>query len=171
MSSFGPDTYGDPCRECGFAWSITEEAAAQLIAGAPGRYRQLLQGARGDEKPPEATWPVVAYVAHVCDNLRIWAERLAGVVAGRGLIVPYDQDALAEVKNYEELPLAATLWSLGRAAGDWAAAWAPVQGRDDLVLVHPEMGEQRMRGVIALVAHDTGHHAWDVERAVQGMAG
>jgi hypothetical protein len=164
MADFGPDLYGQPCRECGFSWDIAAPDAAALIADAPARYRELTQGFEGSEQPPGASWTVAGYVAHVADNVRIWAERLAGLARGDGRVVPYDQDALAEVRSYRALPLVAVLFSFERAAADWAAIWDEVADRDDLVLEHPEMGAQPMRGVIALVAHDVAHHAWDVGR-------
>lgn len=135
-----------------------------LIAGAPVRYRELTEGLVGSEHPPGASWTVAGYVAHVADNVRIWAERLGGLARGEGRVVPFDQDALAEVRGYGSLPLEAVLFSFERAAVDWAAIWEEVTERDDLVLHHPEMGAQPMRGVVALVAHDVAHHAFDLGR-------
>lgn len=165
MTDFGARTYGDPCRECGFSWSMSASDAADLIEGIPARYASALESVAGDSRPPGTTWTVTAYVMHVADNFRIWAERLAGLALGDPKVVPYDQDELAAVRGYDGLSLVTAIWSLDRALGDWRAAWELAADAGALVLPHPEIGEQPLAGVIQLVAHDAHHHAWDLERA------
>ncbi len=166
MSGWGPASYGDPCRECGFSWSTSLEAAVAMVAAAPDTFAALLAGADGTERLPGLTWPVVAYVAHVADNLRIWAERLAGLAAGDDRpVARYDQDLLAEARRYREISLAGALWSLGRAASDWTAAVAGAQAAA-VTLVHPDRGPQSLLDVARSNAHDTCHHGWDVRRTL-----
>jgi len=76
--SWGAGLYGDPCRECGFDWSVSPEGAAQLVVAIPSGYAALLQGRDGTQRHPDLEWTAGAYVCHVTDNLRIWAERVAG---------------------------------------------------------------------------------------------
>jgi len=164
---FGPDTFGDPCRECGFAWSDSEDAAAAVVAAAPDVFDALLAGHSGTERHPALGWSAGAYVCHVADNLRIWAERLAalaGAPPGGALpVAPYDQDALARVRRYEEIAVAGALWSLRRAAADWHRAVASA-GRADVTMVHPERGVLGRSDVVRTNAHDTAHHVHDVRR-------
>ena len=90
VSAWGIRTFGDPCRECGYRWDLTLDEVLALVAAVPDRYAALLAGADGHERHPDLSWSAVAYVCHVADNLRIWAERLAGLAlgadgSGRGL--------------------------------------------------------------------------------------
>ena len=101
MSTWGETVYGNPCRECGFDWSISVEGAAALIPGVPDRYAKLLEGQDGSARHPSLTWSVGAYVCHVGDNLRIFAERMWSAVEARQVhIEGYDQDDLAAVRKY-----------------------------------------------------------------------
>jgi hypothetical protein len=163
-NSFGPDLYGDPCRECGFDWSMAPGGASSVIERAPARFRSALAESGGDARPPGASWSVIAYVAHVADNIRIWAERLVAAAGASREVAAYDQDALARVRGYESMTLASVLWSLERAVGDWRAAWGDAVPAHDLGLRHPEMGALSLNDIVRMVAHDTTHHLMDVAR-------
>ena len=66
---------------------------------------------------PGATWSAKAYVFHVADNLRIFAERLEGVFAGGPItLAGYDQDQLAAARDYEAMSVQTALWSVRGAA-------------------------------------------------------
>src|ERR1700733_1083069 len=122
MSEFGRQLWGDPCRECGYSWSISQEAAEKAIEGLPEAFSQVLANNNGTERLGDAPWNVASYVFHVADNFRIWSERLVGLSYGAQQIVAYDQDDLATARNYEALPLSAGLWSLRHAIADWRDA-------------------------------------------------
>src|SRR3990170_1682493 len=101
MSAWGTAEFGDPCRVCGFAWDLTPEAARHIVDAAPEQLRTILPGEAGDQRHPDLEWPVVGYVCHVGDSIRIWAERIASVALGNdGDVAPYDQDALARARHY-----------------------------------------------------------------------
>jgi len=85
VENWGAPLYGNPCRQCGFDWSISSDGAVDLIARVPVRYVALLANTDGSQRHPDLDWSAVAYVCHVTDNLRIWAERLAGAALGGGL--------------------------------------------------------------------------------------
>src|SRR5271155_5849224 len=109
---------------------------------------------------------VVGYVCHISDNLHIWAERLVGRASGDSRrVARYDQDLLARARRYDEIALAGALWSLDRAARDWADA---VDGahRAGVTLVHPDRGEQSLLDVVRSNAHDARPHCWDVRRSL-----
>ena len=161
----GSQVLRDPCRECGYSWAISPEEATALILDAPRRYAELLDGADGSEQHPDLTWSVKAYVSHVADNLRTWAERIISGTAGQTLVRPFDQDDLAAIRGYEHMTLETALWSLGHSASIWADAIAASAGHD-FVLTHPERGELPLAEVVLTVAHDTAHHEWDIRRSL-----
>ncbi len=114
--TWGQSLYGNPCRECGYDWSITPEEALALMATIPARYAALLGESDGAQRHPALGWSAGAYVCHVTDNLRIWAERLAGCALGGGRNVHgYDADLLAQARVYERVPVVGALWSLRHA--------------------------------------------------------
>ncbi|MGW8331157.1 hypothetical protein ACWGLE_25050 [Streptomyces sp. NPDC055897] len=140
-----------------------DEALAQ-VSGLPERFATLLQGRQGDEQHPELSWNAAAYVSHVADNLRNWAERLAGArLAGACHVADYDQDLLAQARCYNDASLAGALWSLESATGNWMASVSAALV-DDVTLEHAERGLQRAEDVARNNAHDAAHHAWDIER-------
>lgn len=168
VNNWGPDTYGDPCRQCLFRWSMSQDEAVELVSGIPAEFSRLLQGVDGRRRHPELEWPVVAYVCHVSDNLGIWAERLAGLALGDvGAVAPYDQDLLAQARRYDDVAMAGALWSLERAAGDWRRA-VEMADQVGITLIHPERGENSLLDVVRTNAHDARHHAWDIERTIDG---
>jgi hypothetical protein len=167
VSEWGASTYGDPCRQCGYSWAVGVGGATAQVSGLPGTYVLLLEGATGDERHPELSWSVSAYVCHVGDNLRIWGERLAGVAAGASPTVGgYDENALAEARGYDRIPLSAALWSLSRSVAGWQRAVA-LSRRTGVVLIHPERGELSLSDVVLSNAHDGFHHGWDIERSLR----
>lgn len=166
MSRWGISVYGDPCRQCGFRWSMGLEGARAHVAGLPAVYGGILAGATGTEQHPDLTWSAGEYVCHVADNLRIWAERLMG--AGRGgptLVVAYDENELARARDYASIALPAAQWSLERAVADWEQA-VDQSDAAGVVLVHPDRGGQTLTDVALSNAHDAEHHRWDIERSL-----
>jgi hypothetical protein len=138
-----------------------------VISELPAAFGELLSGATGSERHPDLSWTVGAYVCHVADNLRIWAERVGGAREGAGpAIGPYDENLLAKARGYEFIPLAASQWSLRHAVADYAEALANVADAGAL-LVHPERGELTRSDVIHANAHDALHHLWDVRRSLE----
>jgi DinB superfamily len=164
---WGPQIYGDPCRECGYDWSITSEDCIRMVLGSPARLAHLLEPADALVRHPDLSWNVAAYSAHIGDNLRIWAERLAGLALGADrLVAGYDSDLLAAVRSYGQLDLRSVLWSLERAADDWNVAVA-MAASCDRTLVHPERGELTVDDVVHSNSHDVTHHEWDIARSLQ----
>lgn len=170
MSNWGQTTYGDPCMECGFEWSITFDDALAAVRLAPAQFRAYLSGAAGTERHPDLHWSVAAYVCHVVDNLRIWAERLAGITSGAGSdVAAYDQELLATARDYEQVKLSAALWSMDRSVADWLSAVEQARVCD-VVLRHSERGEINPVDVVRTNAHDTCHHGWDIRRTLAASA-
>ncbi|MHC5256592.1 hypothetical protein ACYSUO_01790 [Streptomyces sp. UC4497] len=164
MELWGARLYGNPCRDCEFDWSLTPREAIAQVGDVPARYVALVEGRRGDERHPELAWNVAAYVSHVTDNLRNWAERLAGArLTGTREVPGYDQDLLAQARYYNDVPLAGALWSLQRAADAWVDSVSAALA-ENVELDHADRGVQRAEDVARNNAHDAAHHAWDIGR-------
>lgn len=167
MNDWGRATYGEPCRECGYTWATSLDDAVAIMEAVPPTDEAALEGASGTEQHPDRSWSVGAYVCHVANNLRIWAERLAGVAAGAPPDVAlYDENELAIARRYEEIPLQGALWTLRRAVDNWLAAIeeARVAG---VVLRHPVRGALSLAEVAGANAHDAVHHAWDLDKTLR----
>jgi hypothetical protein len=164
--------WGNPCRECAFDWAQPPETAIAAVEALPARFDALLAGHTGDERavdahPGQPSWSAKAYVFHVADNLRVFAERLHGVFAGApATLAAYDQDELAAARNYEAMSVQSALWSVRTATEVWAAAARESLTRDDTYL-HAERGALTAAEITRGPAHDAVHHLLDVKRAVQ----
>jgi hypothetical protein len=159
--------YGEPCRECGFDWATPPEDAITAVEGLPARLEQAAAGVSGDAVPPGCTWSVTAYVFHVADNLRIFAERLEGVRAGGPIaLVGYDENELAAARRYAELSLPAARWSLSQSVPLWATASRAALA-ERRVFDHSEYGPLSAAEIVRAPAHDALHHEWDVRRAIR----
>ncbi|MBV9660593.1 MAG: maleylpyruvate isomerase N-terminal domain-containing protein [Acidimicrobiales bacterium] len=165
MSGWGSQIYGDPCRECGFSWGISRRGAEVVIAGLPDRLVSPLGKATGTERNQALTWTVTGYVAHLGDNLGIWAERVVGITLGAPpFVAAYDQDELARARRYDTLRLQGVFWSLRRAVDGWLAAFA--MAPPELVMTHPDVGTLTLVDVARSNAHDASHHEWDIARSL-----
>jgi hypothetical protein len=170
-SGWGPTTYGEPCAGCGFSWAADIDDSVALVSKVPTTYARMLQGTSGDERPDPSAWTATGYVCHVGDNLRIWAERLAGIIRGGSPDVGgYDQDGLAAARGYRSISLPSALWSLSRSVDDWLEVVAEARPLQP-VLVHPERGPQSLVEVVRSNAHDAFHHQWDIQRALDKAPG
>jgi hypothetical protein len=169
MVDWGPSLYGDPCRECGFVWSVSIDESIALVGDLPDAYGALVAGVSGNERHPDLGWSVAEYVSHVADNLRIWAERLAGVIRGASPEVGgYNENELADARNYERIPLQSAMWSLTRSVADWLDVVGQ-SSRTGPLLLHSERGAQSLADVVHSNAHDGFHHQWDVRRTLEAV--
>ena len=75
MEKWGATLDGDPCRECGFGWELSPARAVASVQAVPDAYAGGWRRYRPGRRPTCLT--AAAYVSHVTDNLRTWAERLA----------------------------------------------------------------------------------------------
>jgi hypothetical protein len=164
--------WGNPCRECGFDWSQAPEVVIAAVEELPDQFDAALAGHTGAERAPDAhpgqpSWSAKAYVFHVADNLRIFAERLEGVFAGAPTtLAAYDQDQLAAARDYEAMSLQSALWSVRAAVATWANAARASLARSDTYL-HAERGELNAAEITRGPGHDALHHYVDVTRALQ----
>jgi hypothetical protein len=169
MDDWSKLVYGDPCRECGYSWTLSIPGTGELVGSLPTEYRDTIGDASGSERHPDLEWSATAYVCHVADNLRIMAERLQGVMRGdTRYIGAYDENSLAEARGYDSIDLQAALWSLTRSANDWVMTMTEAQGRGErgepVTWIHQERGEQELVEIARANCHDAVHHLWDIRR-------
>jgi hypothetical protein len=106
VNKWGASVFGDSCRECGYRWGRSRDELVELVRAMPASYAEAVVGRDGWERSPELKWPLVSYVCHVGDNLRIWAERLVAAASGSNAPVGvYDDNLLAQARNYIAVPL------------------------------------------------------------------
>jgi hypothetical protein len=94
--TWGPERYGDPCRECGLAWSFTADDAIVMVSGMADAYEATIGAGDGSLAHPDLGWTVGGYVCHVADNLNIWAQWLAGAALAGEVWVPGYEEPCSE---------------------------------------------------------------------------
>jgi hypothetical protein len=143
---------------------VSSDEGIAMMAGMPARFHDAVGSADGTEVGAGLRWSVTAYVCHVADNLRIFAERMVGVARGGGTrVAAYNQDDLGEVRDYDSVAVQGALWSLERAVSDWLAAVAMAHAFD-VVFDHPERGRFSWADVVSSNLHDATHHEFDIRR-------
>ncbi|AJT42440.1 hypothetical protein [Psychromicrobium lacuslunae] len=162
METWGAALFGDPCRECGFDWSVASEQAIGWVSKMPAEFAAVGAGSSGREAG--SGWSVAEYISHVADNLRQWSERVqAARLDGQLEVAGYDPDELAVARGYPTIPLAAALWSLELSAQAWVAVLGAAH-QEGIELRHAARGLQRASDIARNNAHDAYHHLWDVRR-------
>jgi hypothetical protein len=162
--TWGPVRFGDPCRDCAFAWSLTSEEAIASVLALPDRFSDLIGTSDGFLRHPDLDWTVGAYVCHVADNLHIWAQWLAGAAfAGEDGVPGYEERDLGDARFYTRVPVGGALWLLRQATRPWHDAVTVAQAHD-VVLQHASRGPQSVHDVVRSNAHDAFHHGWDIQR-------
>ena len=154
------------CPRCGWNWSVECTDALEAIASAPDRYADLLAGRDGMTRAADGGWNATAYLWHLTDLARSWAERWVQLRAMPGsLLVGWDPDVLAEARNYRGLPTAAAEWAIRDAVSSFVTQCDQV----DLAtsFEHGDWGQGSVADGIRWLGHEFVHHQLDVdERAV-----
>ncbi len=168
----GVERYGEPCRACGYSWSLSYDEALQKVCEAPGRLRELIEG-REDaamQKPDEDTWSPSGYVWHLSDWFRIQGQRIYAIDQDpRYSFVPLkvEPDELGSIFEYDALPPVSGLWALDRAAELFVQA---ARGADRGRAFTAPKGESWTVGqLIVWVAHEAVHHEMDVRRGLEDL--
>jgi hypothetical protein len=162
--------YGDAppatCPECGWDWSVDAPAVAERLAGAPDRLAALLAGRDGSTHPDDKGWGAAAYLCHLADLSRGWAERWVQLEAAPGsTLVPWDPDALAEARGYRALPTAVALWSVRRDVAALLDRTAQLDGATPFH--HGDWGPGTVADAVVWVGHEFHHHEHDVASRVR----
>lgn len=159
---WGATLYGDPCRACGFEWSLGPADAVCWVARLDDHLSAATSAASGDERRPGGGWSVVEYVGHIGDNLRQWIERVQSArLAGIHEVSSYDPDELTHARGHADLALPAAVWSTVVAATTWVTVLRSALV-EEVELLHAARGLQRAEDIARNNCHDVYHHLWDI---------
>jgi hypothetical protein len=163
---WGPERFGDPCRECGLEWAFTADEAVTMVLGAADSYELIIGSAPGSLGHPDLGWTLGGYVCHVADNLHIWAQWLAGACLHGEVGVPgYEEEVLGTARYYVRVPVGGALWQLRQATRSWHES-VEMARAGGVVLEHETRGPQSADDVVRSNAHDALHHGWDISRII-----
>jgi hypothetical protein len=152
----------DVCPQCGYDWSVPAQRALELIAEAPARYAGLLAGRDGMSAAADGGWNATAYVWHLTDLARSWSERWVQVRSSPGSrLVGWDPDALADARNYTNLPTVSALWALEESVAGFVLQSA--QTDFATAFEHGDWGRGTVGDGIRWLAHEFVHHQLDVD--------
>jgi DinB superfamily len=153
------------CAGCGFEWVIDADGARRTVRVAPERLQTIFSGRPGRASGSAGVWSPAAYLWHLVDVLRIGAERLWTLELDPAAGIPgWDENALAEVRGYDQLSAAVGLRAFARAAVEWQrAADTPAS----TVVHHAEFGKLTAIDIIRRNAHEVVHHQLDIERGLE----
>jgi hypothetical protein len=153
------------CPDCGYDWATPPQTALELLAGAPDRYSALLDGRDGMAPVADGGWNATAFVWHLVDMARSWAERWVQIEHAPGaLLVGWDPDEMAAARNYRALPTAPALWALD-ASTRALVERTRVVGFDAHFL-HGQWGSGSVGEATRWIAHEFFHHEGDVAERV-----
>jgi hypothetical protein len=152
------------CAECGFHWEMSRQHATELVAQVPDAAAAVITRIQDPTQRIGNRWSVSMYVWHLVDVLRIGTERLLTLThdPDRG-ITCWDENALAEVRRYQQLSPVVGVIVLRSAAQAWTttAVVAPA----DIQVRHPQFGTLGALEIIRRNAHEVHHHLMDINRA------
>lgn len=155
------------CDECNFDWDTPILDSLRIIDQLPERARALVE-ARGDaafERSSPEVWSPNEYVWHLVDAFRLAAEWMHDVrTQTHPTHYAIDNDALAEVRHYNQLTLATGLWSLDQSCRLFiqeAAVTDPTR-----TFYYHDWQDVTASQVVSFLAHEAVHHLFDLERAL-----
>ncbi len=159
--------HGSSCAECGFSWLATGDEALAEVRDGPDRFARLLEDRRATVSPAPETWSPAAYVWHVGDVVRAWAERLHSLAADpEAAWAGFDPDELARARHYDTLPATTGPWALARSVDALVLALEPLT--TETSFLHPEWGSGTVADALRWLAHEMVHHELDVRRGLTG---
>jgi hypothetical protein len=153
------------CPECGFDTGAVELAdLAHRIDRTTAAWREVLRRPDVRTRPDEATWSPLEYACHVRDVHRVYAGRVARMLAEDDPFYEnWDQDVTAVEDRYPEQDPAVVAEELAEAGAALGALFAGVEGdgwarpgrrSDGASFTVDSIGRYYL--------HDIEHHLWDV---------
>jgi len=117
-----------PCRECGYDASLVAPTdLPDRLHDNTRSWYDVLDRSDAAVRPAAATWSPLEYACHVRDVHRVFAERIALMLAEGDPTFPnWDQDRTAVERDYLAQPPEQVVVELVEAAADVAAAYAGV---------------------------------------------
>lgn len=118
------------CGECGYDPSVFPDSGlADALRASTSRWLLVLHRAGVRERPAPGVWSPLEYTCHVRDVHRVFAGRIALMLAGDGPTFPnWDQDAAAIAGRYWEADPAQVADDLAEAAEAAAIGYQGVSG-------------------------------------------
>jgi hypothetical protein len=162
-----PET--DRCSECEFNWNLASGDAVSLVETSPKRIARLFRGSEeATRRPAPEVWSPSTYLWHLVDVLRIGSERLLTVSIDPAAGIPcWDENDLAEVRQYDKLSPRVAVGVYGDAVSAWVAMTdgVPVNASVE----HPEFGTLTAEDIIRRNAHEVQHHELDIRRGLKAV--
>jgi hypothetical protein len=154
------------CPECEFAWDLDFDDTLKVIGDAPSQIAGQLDERDGMVAQPDGSWNATAYVWHLTDLARAWAERWVQIAHDPGSeLIGFDPDELAAARNYRELPTAPGLWALREAVRMLLDATGLLS--ETAEFLHGDWGPGTVADAMRWLAHEFRHHEMDIgSRAV-----
>lgn len=151
----------DRCPQCAFAWDLDFDDTVRVIRDAPGQIAGRLDGRDGMVAQVDASWNATAYVWHLTDLARAWAERWIQISNEPGSeLIGFDPDELAAARNYRKLPTEPGLWALREAVRMLLDATALLS--EDAEFLHGDWGPGTVADAMRWLAHEFHHHELDI---------
>lgn len=160
---------GDPpdrCPQCEYAWNLEFDDTLRVIRDAPGQIAGRLEGRDGTAAQSDGSWNATAYVWHLTDLARAWAERWIQISHEPGSeLIGFDPDDLAKARNYRSLPTEPGLWAMREAVQMLLDATGLLS--ESAEFLHGEWGRGTVADAMRWLAHEFYHHELDIDaRAV-----
>lgn len=153
------------CPECGFSWAQPVDDAIAVVSELPVEIEGAVDpSAPAVRRPPSpGAWSQGAYIWHLVDVLSIGTERLWTIAddPAAGLRC-WDENALADVRQYERQSPTVGLRALRAAVGRWVEAAR--EADPDAAAAHDGDGTMTAADVIRRNAHEAVHHLRDIRR-------
>ena len=154
------------CAECQFDWDDTdfENLVGQCVRGV-AVFGEVLSKIDPSVAVEPGLWSASRYVWHTVDVLRFGTERLWTLSADPSFGVPsWDENAIAEIRAYDQLSPVVGLIALIAAVRSWRTA--AMEAPHDVKTPHPEAGTISAFDIVQRNAHEVCHHLWDVQRGL-----
>lgn len=149
------------CEVCEFVWSTSVGDALSIIAAAPAKYAELLDGRDGMVTPADGGWNATSYVWHLTDLARGWSERWVQLAAHPAApFASWDPDELADARNYRNMPTVSALWALQDAVEVFVSLSEPFDPAT--TFTHAQWDFGNVGDTLVWLAHEFAHHQLDV---------
>src|ERR687891_607206 len=137
------------CPGCGYSWAQPVDDAIAVVADLPAGIERMvdLDAPAVRRAPAPRTWSQVAYIWHLVDVMSIGTERLWTIAddPAQGLRC-WDENALAEVRQYERQSPRVGLRALRAAVDRWVEA--ALEADPDAATTHDGDGTMTAADVI-----------------------
>ena len=151
------------CPGCGYSWAQPVDDAIAVVADLPAGIERVvdLDAPAVRRAPAPRTWSQVAYIWHLVDVMSVGTERLWTIAddPAQGLRC-WDENALAEVRQYERQSPRVGLRALRAAVDRWVEA--ALEADPDAATTHDGDGTMTAADVIRRNAHEAIHHLRDI---------